>query len=203
MSTTARHCVCLVSRTQRPKAPCAWSEFDAEAGRCGVEVRGLSCEGLRIPIECSTREMPASEHRKLHREAVDSCGGGRTEFRSQRYSSGSPGAPPWQWGRLRSQMSEPFAPYSCPQRLQRRTRRTGRGRCLPDRCGGRPSARSAIGIAYFRGPFVLRHSLCLLHPGHHETLTPPSLHEASHPIKGVLRLCATDGTKNALREPRL
>ena len=47
------------------------SEFDAEAERWGVEVRGLSREGLAALIESSTREIPCTEHRTLHQEAGD------------------------------------------------------------------------------------------------------------------------------------
>jgi hypothetical protein len=58
-----------------------WSEFDAEAERLSIEVRGLSREVLRALIEGSTREIPTTEHRTLHQEASDfmRCGkrGGR------------------------------------------------------------------------------------------------------------------------------
>jgi hypothetical protein len=46
-----------------------WSEFDAEAERWGIEIRGLSREDLRALIESSTREIPTTEHRWLHQEA--------------------------------------------------------------------------------------------------------------------------------------
>jgi hypothetical protein len=46
-----------------------WSEFDAEAGRWGIEVRGLSREDLRALIESSTRKIPTTEHRRLHQKA--------------------------------------------------------------------------------------------------------------------------------------
>ena len=60
-----------------------WSEFDAEAERCGIEALGLSREDLAALIEGSTREIPATEHRRLHQEASDfvrwgSRGGRRT-----------------------------------------------------------------------------------------------------------------------------
>jgi hypothetical protein len=48
-----------------------WAEFDAEAGRLSIEVRGLSREDLRALIESSTLEIPATEHRRLHQEASD------------------------------------------------------------------------------------------------------------------------------------
>jgi hypothetical protein len=43
-----------------------WSEFDAEVERWGIEVRGLSREVLTALIEGSTREMPTTQHRRLH-----------------------------------------------------------------------------------------------------------------------------------------
>ena len=42
------------------------SEFDAEAERWGIEVRGLSREVLTALIEGSTREIPTTQHRRLH-----------------------------------------------------------------------------------------------------------------------------------------
>jgi hypothetical protein len=54
-----------------------WSEFDAEAERLSIEVRGLSREGLRTLIESSTREIPTTEHRSLHQEASDFVWWGR------------------------------------------------------------------------------------------------------------------------------
>jgi hypothetical protein len=48
-----------------------WSEFDEEAERWGVEVRGLWLEDVRALIEGSTREIPSTEHRGLHQEASD------------------------------------------------------------------------------------------------------------------------------------
>jgi hypothetical protein len=48
-----------------------WSEFDAEAERLSIEVGVLSREGLRALIEGSTREIPTTEHRRLHQEASD------------------------------------------------------------------------------------------------------------------------------------
>ena len=54
-----------------------WSEFDAEAERWGIEVRGLSREDLTVRIESSTFEIPPTEHRTLHQEALaTSCSGG-------------------------------------------------------------------------------------------------------------------------------
>ena len=54
-----------------------WSEFDAEAERWGIEVRGLSREDLRALIESSTLEIPTTEHRRLHQQASDLVGWGR------------------------------------------------------------------------------------------------------------------------------
>jgi len=48
-----------------------WSEFDAEAERWGIEVRGLSREDLTALIKSSTREIPTTEHRRLHQKASD------------------------------------------------------------------------------------------------------------------------------------
>ena len=48
-----------------------WSEFDEEAERLSVEVRGLSREGLRALIESSTREISTTELRTLHQETSD------------------------------------------------------------------------------------------------------------------------------------
>jgi hypothetical protein len=48
-----------------------WSEFDAEAERWGIDVRGLSREELTALIEGSTREIPTTEHRRFHQEASD------------------------------------------------------------------------------------------------------------------------------------
>jgi len=48
-----------------------WSEFDAEAERLSIEVRGLSREDLTALITGSTLEIPTTEHRRLHQEASD------------------------------------------------------------------------------------------------------------------------------------
>ncbi len=48
-----------------------WSEFDTEAERLSIEVRGLSCEDLTALGESSTRKIPTAEHRRLHQEASD------------------------------------------------------------------------------------------------------------------------------------
>jgi hypothetical protein len=60
--------------------PANRSEFDAEAERWGNELRGLSREDLMVLIEGSTRQIPVSEHRRLHRVEGDfvrwSGGGG-------------------------------------------------------------------------------------------------------------------------------
>jgi hypothetical protein len=53
------------------------SEFDAEAACPSVEVRGLSREGLAALIKSFTFEVPATEHRTLHREAGDFVRWGR------------------------------------------------------------------------------------------------------------------------------
>jgi hypothetical protein len=52
-------------------------EFDAEADSWGIEVRGLSREDLSPLIESSIRQIPATEHRRLHREASDFVRWGR------------------------------------------------------------------------------------------------------------------------------
>jgi hypothetical protein len=54
-----------------------WSEFEAEAERWGIEVRGLSREDLRALIESSTCEIPTTEHRTLHQDASDFVRWGR------------------------------------------------------------------------------------------------------------------------------
>jgi hypothetical protein len=54
-----------------------WSEFDAEAERHSIEVRGLSREGLAALIESSTRQIPTTEHLRLHQEASDFVRSGR------------------------------------------------------------------------------------------------------------------------------
>jgi hypothetical protein len=47
------------------------SEFDTEAERWGVEVRGLSREDPSVLIESSTFEIPATEYPRMHQEASD------------------------------------------------------------------------------------------------------------------------------------
>jgi hypothetical protein len=78
-----------------------WSEYDAEAERLSVEVCGLSREDLRALIESSAREIPTTEHRRLHQEASDFVRWGRrgaaepwpsTAGRTSRYSRASDGA---------------------------------------------------------------------------------------------------------------
>jgi hypothetical protein len=54
-----------------------WSEFDAEAECLGIDVRVLSREGLAALIESSTREIPITEHRRLHQEEGDFVRWGR------------------------------------------------------------------------------------------------------------------------------
>jgi hypothetical protein len=53
------------------------SEFHVEAERLSIEVRGLSREGLAALIESFTREIPTTEHRRLHQEASDFVRWGR------------------------------------------------------------------------------------------------------------------------------
>ena len=53
------------------------SEFDTEAERWGIEVRGLSRQGLTALIEGSTREILTTEHRSLHKKASDFARWGR------------------------------------------------------------------------------------------------------------------------------
>ena len=45
-----------------------WLEFNKEVERWGIEVRALCREDLTLLIESSTREIPATEHRRLHQE---------------------------------------------------------------------------------------------------------------------------------------
>ena len=54
-----------------------WAEFDAEAERHSIEIRGLSREGLAALIESSIREIPTTERRRLHQEASDFVRWGR------------------------------------------------------------------------------------------------------------------------------
>jgi len=53
------------------------SDFDAEVESWRSEVRGLSREGLRALIEGSAREIPTTEHRRLHQEEGDFLRWGR------------------------------------------------------------------------------------------------------------------------------
>jgi hypothetical protein len=53
------------------------SEFDAEAERLSIEVRGLSREELTTLIKSSTFEIPTTQHRRLHQEASDFVRWGR------------------------------------------------------------------------------------------------------------------------------
>jgi hypothetical protein len=48
---------------------CAWSEYDAEAARWGIEDRGLSREDIAALIAGSTHEISTTEHRMLHQQA--------------------------------------------------------------------------------------------------------------------------------------
>jgi hypothetical protein len=55
-----------------------WSEFDAEAERWGGHrCPWLSREEFTELIEGSTREIPTTEHRRLHQEASDFVRWGR------------------------------------------------------------------------------------------------------------------------------
>ncbi len=47
-----------------------WVEFDREAGRWGIDAR-ITREDPEAVIEDSTRELPATEHRRLHQDAGD------------------------------------------------------------------------------------------------------------------------------------
>ena len=53
-----------------------WAEFDREAGRWGVDAR-ITREDLEAVIEGSTRELPATEHRRLHQDSGDFARWGR------------------------------------------------------------------------------------------------------------------------------
>jgi hypothetical protein len=53
------------------------SEFDAEAQRWDIDIRGLSREDLRALIAGSTHEVPTTEHRTLHQQASDFVWWGR------------------------------------------------------------------------------------------------------------------------------
>jgi hypothetical protein len=55
----------------------AWSEFDEEAERWGIEVRGLSRQGLAALINSSTCEISTAEHRRVLQEASDFVRWGR------------------------------------------------------------------------------------------------------------------------------
>jgi hypothetical protein len=79
------------------------SEFDAEAERWGVEVRGLSREDLAALIESSTFEIPAAEHRRLHQETSDFVRWGRRGGRRPLSLYGRPYfslLAPFRWGRI-------------------------------------------------------------------------------------------------------
>src|SRR5215208_346335 len=69
---------CLLRHFDAPAGDLAeWSEFDAEAERLSFEVRGLSREYMTVLIEGSTRQIPTTEHRRLHQEASDFVRWGR------------------------------------------------------------------------------------------------------------------------------
>jgi hypothetical protein len=65
----------LFDAAARGLADC--SEFDAEAERLSIEVRGFSREDLSALIEGSTFEIPTTEHRRLHQEASNFVRWGR------------------------------------------------------------------------------------------------------------------------------
>jgi hypothetical protein len=53
-----------------------WSEFDAEAERLSIEIRGISREDLRALIKSSTFEIPTPESiAPFTRKPANSCGG--------------------------------------------------------------------------------------------------------------------------------
>jgi hypothetical protein len=56
---------------------CLQRRFDASADRWGIDVRGLSREELTTLIKSSTREIPTTEHRRLHQEEGDFVRWGR------------------------------------------------------------------------------------------------------------------------------
>src|SRR5215208_1937415 len=66
------------------------SEFDAEAERLSIEVRGLSRQGPRALIAGSTREIPTTEHRTLHQEVGDFARWGRRGGRRPLALNGRP-----------------------------------------------------------------------------------------------------------------
>jgi hypothetical protein len=69
---------CLLGLLDAATADLAdWSEFDAEAERWGIDVRGHSREELTALIEGSTREIPTAEHYRLHQDAGDFARWGR------------------------------------------------------------------------------------------------------------------------------
>lgn len=62
---------CLLSLYDRAVEGCGpWSDFDTEAGRWGVDYC-VSREVLAAMVEGSTCELPAADHRRLHRDAGD------------------------------------------------------------------------------------------------------------------------------------
>jgi hypothetical protein len=63
---------CLLGHFDAAAAGLAdWSEFDAEAERLSIEVRGISREDLSALIAGSTHGIPFTKHPKLHQEASD------------------------------------------------------------------------------------------------------------------------------------
>jgi hypothetical protein len=60
---------------------CLLGLFDAEPERWVIEVRRLSRKDLAALIESSTREIPTTEHGRLHQEASDFVRWGRREGR--------------------------------------------------------------------------------------------------------------------------
>jgi len=69
---------CLLGRFDAAARGLAdWSEFDAEAERLSIEVRGLSREDLRALIKSFTRQILTTEHRRLHQQEGDFVRWGR------------------------------------------------------------------------------------------------------------------------------
>jgi hypothetical protein len=63
---------CLLGLFDAAAGMAGWSEFETEAERLSIKVRGISREDLTILIEGST-----TEHRRLHKKASDFARWGR------------------------------------------------------------------------------------------------------------------------------
>jgi hypothetical protein len=70
----ARCLLSLYDRAAEGSGP--WSDFDAEAGRWGVDYR-VSRDELAAMVEGSVCELPAADHRRLHQDASDFARWGR------------------------------------------------------------------------------------------------------------------------------